>query len=123
MAEEKTNTEEPEGKEQEAKEKTEDFTEHTPENLKWQTALAYLPIICLIPLFLNRDKPEIQHHAKQGFILFMIELLALLLKIDAIWNLIILVCIAVAVVGALGILLRGDIKIPFLTDLADRIRI
>lgn len=106
-----------------AGEKKEESTADSSEGLKWQTALAYLPVVCLIPLFLNRDNPKILNHAKQGFILFMIELLALLFRIDAIWNLIILVCLAVAVVGALGILLRGDINIPFLKDLAERIRI
>lgn len=90
---------------------------------KWQAALAYIPLVCLIPLFLNRDDPFIQRHARQGFILFMIILLAMLLKIDVIWHIIIAIAIAAAVVGALGILLRGDIKIPVLSELAEKLHI
>ena len=91
--------------------------------VKWQAALAYLPLICLIPLFLNRDDPFIQRHAKQGFLLFLALLLAYLLRIDAIWNLIIAVCFATALVGALGILIRGEIRIPLLSDIAEKLRI
>jgi uncharacterized membrane protein len=74
-------------------------------------------------MFLNRDNPYLRRHAKQGFILFAAELLALLLKIDAIWNLIILLCLVTAFIGAMGVFLRGDIKIPYLSDLADRINL
>ncbi|MBL7192104.1 hypothetical protein ISS30_10455 [bacterium] len=116
-----------------------DFTEESPQDSssdtgktedsgrdsgkKWQLALSYLPLICLIPLFLNRDDDEIQHHAKQGFILFLIILFALLLKIDAIWNLIILVALAASLVGAIGMLTGSGIKLPFLKDLADKFKI
>jgi len=93
------------------------------DGLRWQAALAYLPLVCLIPLFLNRENEYIQKHARQGFLLFMIEILALLLRIDAFWNLIIIVCLAAAVVGALGILLKGEIRIPFLAELGERIKI
>ena len=94
------------------------------EGVKWQAALAYLPLVCLIPLLLNRDDPFIQRHAKQGFILFVIEIVALLLKsVDAIWDLIIYICLAAALVGAAAILIRGEIRIPLLTDLAEKIHI
>ncbi|MBC8277640.1 MAG: hypothetical protein H8E46_05365 [FCB group bacterium] len=91
--------------------------------VKWLAALAYLPLICLIPLFMSRDDEFIQKHAKQGFILFLIEIIAMLMKIDAIWNLIIIICLAAAVVGVLGILIRGEVRIPVLADLAERLRI
>lgn len=90
--------------------------------VKWLAALAYLPLICLIPLFMSREDEFIQKHAKQGFILFLIEIVAMLMKIDAIWNLIIIICLAAAVVGVLGILIRGEVRIPILADLADRLK-
>jgi len=93
------------------------------DEVKWLAALAYLPLICLIPLFLSREDEFIQKHAKQGFVLFMVELVAMLLKIDAIWNLIIFICIATAIVGALGILLKGEIRIPLLADFAEKLNI
>ena len=89
---------------------------------KWLAAMAYLPLICLIPLFMNRDDEFIQKHAKQGFILFLIEIVAMLLTINQIWILIIIICLATAVVGAVGILIRGEIRIPILADFADRLK-
>ena len=102
---------------------TEAFTPTNEGGIRWLAALAYLPLICLIPLFLNRDDEFIQKHAKQGFILFLIEISAMLMKIDAIWNLIIFICLAAAIVGALGIIVRGEVRIPILSDLADRLNI
>lgn len=93
------------------------------EGAKWYAAMAYLPLVCMVPLFLNRDNEYIQKHAKQGFILFMIELIAMMLKIDAIWDLLIFVCLAVGIIGALSLLVRGEIHIPVLSDLADKLKI
>jgi len=90
---------------------------------KWYAAMCYLPLVCLVPLFLNRDNDYIQKHAKQGFILFMAELIAMMLKIDAIWNLIIFVCLAVGIIGAMSLLVRGEIHIPVLSDLAEKLKI
>jgi uncharacterized membrane protein len=86
-------------------------------------AIAYLPLICLVPLFFNREDPFIQKHAKQGFILFLLDMLAMLLMLNAIWYLVIFASVAVAVVGALGIILKGEIKIPFLAEFAEKFRI
>ena len=91
------------------------------DSVRWMAALAYLPLICLAVLFFYREDPFIQRHARQGLILFVIILLALLLKLDIIWNLIIAACVAVALVGAVSIILRGDIKIPLLSDLAEKL--
>ena len=91
--------------------------------IRWLAALAYLPLICLIPLFLNRDDEFIQKHAKQGFILFLIEIAAMLMTRNEIWILIIVICFAATIVGALGIIIRGEVRIPVLSDLADRLNI
>lgn len=39
-------------------------------------ALAYISILCLVALFLKRDSKFAQWHAKQGLILFILELFA-----------------------------------------------
>ncbi len=36
-------------------------------------ALSYIWVLCLIPLLMKRDDAEVQFHAKQGLILFLIE--------------------------------------------------
>jgi uncharacterized membrane protein len=93
------------------------------EGTKWLAAMAYLPLVCLIPLFMNREDPYLQRHAKQGFILFMTELLALLLMYNVIWYLIIAFCLAVSLLGTMGIILKGEIRIPYLSNLAEKIKI
>jgi len=128
MAEEEKKKPEKTVEKEEEQAKTEETVEKEEikieiDGLRWQAALAYLPLVCLIPLFLNRENEYIQKHARQGFLLFIVELLALLLKINAFWNLVIIICLATAVVGALGILLKGEIRIPFLADLGERIKI
>lgn len=40
--------------------------------------LSYLWILCLIPLFLKKDSPFAQAHAKQGLILFILEVIGVL---------------------------------------------
>jgi uncharacterized membrane protein len=86
-------------------------------------AIAYLPLLCLVPLFFNREDPFIQKHAKQGFVLFLIDLMAMLLMLDAIWYLVIFASVSIALVGAIGIVLKGEIKIPFLAEFAEKFRI
>lgn len=35
-------------------------------------AVGYVPFVCLVPLFGKKDSAFVQHHAKQGFLLFAI---------------------------------------------------
>jgi uncharacterized membrane protein len=37
-------------------------------------AVGYLWILCLIPLYLRKQSPFVQHHGKQGFVLFVVSL-------------------------------------------------
>lgn len=45
------------------------------EENKVSAALAYIWILCLVPLFLKRDSKFAQFHAKQGLLLFIVELI------------------------------------------------
>ena len=40
--------------------------------------LSYIPFLCLVPLLQMRDNEQARFHSRQGLILFLIELLALL---------------------------------------------
>lgn len=44
------------------------------EENKLMAALSYVSILCLLPLFLKRDSKFAHFHARQGLILFIIEL-------------------------------------------------
>lgn len=44
------------------------------ESNKFLAALSYVWILCLVPLFLKRKSDFAQFHAKQGLLLFVIEI-------------------------------------------------
>ncbi len=44
----------------------------------WLAAISYLPIICLIPYFFHGTRPYVAYHARQGLLLFLLELAGLL---------------------------------------------
>ncbi|MFA4936959.1 MAG: DUF4870 domain-containing protein [Patescibacteria group bacterium] len=46
----------------------------TSEEKTW-AAISYLWILCLVPLLLKRESNYIRYHAKQGFGLFVVELI------------------------------------------------
>lgn len=45
------------------------------EENKGMAAIAYLGILCLIPLLAKKDSPFAQYHAKQGLMLFILEVI------------------------------------------------
>ncbi|MBZ0166114.1 MAG: hypothetical protein K8I00_04845 [Candidatus Omnitrophica bacterium] len=40
---------------------------------KFLAALSYLSFFCIIPLILKKNNPFVQHHGKQGLVLFMAQ--------------------------------------------------
>jgi len=45
------------------------------EENKAMAAIAYLGILCLVPLLAKKDSPFAQYHAKQGLVLFLTEVI------------------------------------------------
>jgi uncharacterized membrane protein len=74
-----------------------------------------------------KDNPFTYKHGKQGLVLFIIEILAvvfLLPKIsDLIWSAVIVLCLAAAVAGIIFSLQGQEWKIPFIGDWADKLKI
>ncbi len=89
--------------------------------------LAYFPFLCFIPLIKMRDNKFAVEHGKQGLILFLIEIVAAVFLIpkisDLFWGAIIIFCLIFALGGMLLALQGKNWKIPFLGDLADKIKI
>jgi uncharacterized membrane protein len=92
-------------------------------------AISYLLFLSLVVLFLKHEDPFIKHHAKQGFILFVLALLAFpfwwlapVAKFSVGWipNLVIAVLM---VMGVLKALTGQTFRIPLISDLADKINI
>ena len=87
-------------------------------------ALAYVWILCLVPLLGKRHSKFAQFHAKQGFILFIIELIAsLVIWFPVFGQLLILVLVVVSVMGIVKTLNGEWWKIPYLYDWSKKINL
>jgi fumarate reductase subunit D len=89
--------------------------------------LGYVPFMCFVPLIKMKDNPFAVKHGKQGLILFIIEIIAvifLLPKIsDLFWGMVVVLCLVSAVAGIYFAIQGKDWKIPFIGDLADKFKI
>lgn len=90
--------------------------------------LAYISILCFVPLLLKRDNRFAYFHAKQGLILFLGEVLAAILSVIPFFGLIIkAVALAVfslvSVVGIVQVLMGQYWKMPYVYPIAEKITI
>jgi uncharacterized membrane protein len=93
--------------------------ERIKEEGKIPAMLAYVPFLCFFALFLKRDNAYAYHHGKQGLILFLIEMGAIALRWDLLWNLILILCGGVAVWGIVAAFRGVKFRLPILSDLLD----
>lgn len=83
-------------------------------------AISYLWIACLIPLLVSKSSPFVQHHAKQGLILFILSFLTWVPFLG--WVL----ALALVIVSVLGIVksLNGESwEIPYVYDWSKKIKL
>jgi len=89
--------------------------------------LGYIPFMCFVPLVKMRENPFAVKHGKQGLILFVIEIIAAIFLLPQInfifWGLVIILCLAAAAAGIFFALQGQDWRIPFIGDLADKIKL
>lgn len=88
--------------------------------------LAYVPFLCFVPLIKMRDNPFALHHGKQGLLLFLIEVVAVFFMFDVIshlfWGLVLIVAAGVAIVGVIYSIQGKEFTIPFLGELAEKLK-
>jgi uncharacterized membrane protein len=94
---------------------------------KSAAVLGYIPFMCFIPLIKMKDNPFAVKHGKQGLILFIIEILAVLFLLpkisDFFWSAVIIICVILALVGILNAAQGKDFKIPYIGDWIDEMKI
>ncbi|MBA3047468.1 hypothetical protein KKC83_01740 [Patescibacteria group bacterium] len=91
---------------------------------KTLAALSYAWILCLVPLLGRRDSKFAQFHAKQGLVLFIIEIIAGLIFWVPLFGQ--LLMLAIAVVAVMGIIkaLNGEWwKIPYIYEWSKKINL
>jgi len=88
---------------------------------------SYIPFLCFIPLFSNPRNRFARNHSKQGLLLLLIEVIALIFLIDffshIFWVLILFSCFLLAVVGILMVLLGKYWKIPYIGNIFEKYEI
>lgn len=91
--------------------------------------LSYIPFLCFIPLVnINwRENKEARFHARQGIILFLIELVAVVLLIDDlakfVFKALLILAAALSIAGIYFALQGKRIKLPIIGDLADKAKL
>jgi len=89
--------------------------------------LAYIPFLCLIPLIQMRDNEQARFHSRQGLLLFLIELLAILFLIPGIsrmvWTAVLIVALGAAIAGIIFGIQGKKYRLPIIGDFAEKMKI
>ncbi|MDD5614131.1 MAG: hypothetical protein PHQ54_03550 [Candidatus Omnitrophica bacterium] len=90
--------------------------------------LAYISILCFVPLLLKKDNRFAFFHAKQGLVLFIGEVLAAVLSVVPFFGVLIQVVAFIvfsiaSVVGIVRVLMGQYWKMPYAYQIAEKITI
>ncbi len=83
--------------------------------------LSYVPLLCFVTFFSFDKLDEFsKHHAKQGIILLIIEIISLLFLIDFVsklfWIMILIICMFFSAAGIVKVLMKQNFQVPFLGE-------
>lgn len=97
-------------------------------DVKIFAVIAYLGILCIIPLILKKENKFALFHGKQGLVLFIIEVAAFLFGIipfigPVIGRLVFFLCGLASLYGIIQALRGKYSRIPVVSDFADKITI
>jgi uncharacterized membrane protein len=88
--------------------------------------MAYVPFLCFAPLLKMRDDPYVYFHARQGLVLFFLEIIAFVFSFPHLsqlfWTAMIIGCIGAAVAGVMFALQGRAHRLPLIGDLAERLK-
>ena len=95
---------------------------------KIYAVISYLGILCIVTLLLKKDNKFALFHGKQGLVLFICEMGALIINIipvlgQLIWVLAVLVFGILSLVGIIQSLMSNYWKMPVIGDIAEKISI
>ncbi len=85
--------------------------------------LSYLSILCIIPLVFRKDNPFALNHAKQGLVLFVMEVAVFVVSVIFEWILrpLIFILGLLSLWGMIEALRGRSLRLPMISDIADRI--
>ena len=89
--------------------------------------LAYIPFLCFVPLLSMKDNREARFHARQGVVLFLIEVVCVLFLIDAISDLVfkglLVLAAGLSLAGIVFALQGKNYRLPIIGDLVDKAKL
>lgn len=107
--------------------KTENDRSFDSQEIRLAAILAYIPILCFIPLLSMKENPQNRFHARQGVLLFLIELVAVIFLVDGISDFIfkgiLLIAVAFSIAGIYFAFKGKTYKLPIIGDLADKTKL
>ena len=85
--------------------------------------LSYLSILCIIPLVLKKDNDFVLSHGKQGLVLFVAEVAVFIVSVIIPWFFqpLIFVCGVFSFWGMIEVLRGRCVRLPCISDIADKI--
>jgi uncharacterized membrane protein len=87
-------------------------------------ALSYLWILCLVPLLGKKDSKFAQFHAKQGLVLFIIEIVgSLIFWFPLFGQILMLALLVVSVIGIIKTLNGEWWEVPFIYEWSKKINL
>lgn len=106
---------------------TEQESSQPAEDRRMMAIMAYVPFLCFLPLIKMKDDSYAYFHARQGLILFFIEIIAFIFSFPHIsqlfWVAIIIACIGSAVAGIMFAVQGKMHRLPIIGDLADKLKL
>lgn len=98
------------------------------EENKLIAAISYLSILCLVGLLGKKDSIFVQHHAKQGLVLFVIEIGLMVVNIipilgQIIWLFGSLAVMVLAIMGIINAVQGKKVDLPLIGDLAKKVNL
>lgn len=95
---------------------------------KFFAVISYICFLCIVSLLLKKDNKFALYHAKQGLVLFVFEVACFLFSIIPFLNWIMrtfgfAIFVLVSIYGILQSLMGNSSRIPFISDIADKVSI
>jgi len=97
------------------------------EDGRMAAVMSYIPFLCFVPLLSMKDNPEARFHARQGVVIFLIEVVAAIFLIDTIsdfvFKAILVVAVIFSVAGIYFALQGKNYKLPVIGDWAEKTKL
>jgi uncharacterized membrane protein len=90
--------------------------------------LAYIGILVLIPLIMEKHDPFVRYHVKQGLVLFVIEAALWVIgsMVYGLWVLISLInlgAVVLSIIGIINVVNKKQVALPLVGQFADKFKV